>query len=289
MNKDRFLEFQNSIDKDLLEEAQNYRKTKVNWLRYTALAACFCAVIAGVLALRPWRSFRAGSAAPAAGAYVTEEASASEYGAAYSTFAFPDGALYDSAADAPEMPEPAAAPAEAREEAESAAEKRGEDALTFGAAVEESAAADTDSGVMFAIPNPVQECTLADLTAMGYEISLPDGAEPVFIAHIGEMAEVKFLCGGCEYLLRALKTGQSEDISGVYDTVRKAINWSDAATCYEIREGSEGIVFSWYSAEDGVQWCLLSRDCGPETLMKTAGEIRGADIPVPTEDMEDSK
>ena len=80
-----------------------------------------------------------------------------------------------------------------------------------------------------------------------------------------------------------MKTAQSEDISGVYDSVRKALNWSGNGTAYEIREGSEGIVLSWSSSEESTQWCLWSRDCGPEALMKTAGEIRGEEIPVPAE------
>lgn len=284
MNKERFLEFQNSIDKDLLEEAQNYRKEKVNWLRYAALAACFCAVIAGVLAWHPWRDLRMGASAPAAGAYAKEASSAQEAEAVFDTFASYDAAPAEPAAPMygiAEMPLPE--PAEAEESSGS-----GDTGMTFGA-VQESAGDNENSSGTALIPNPVQECTLADLEAMGYGIFLPDGAEPAFIARIGEMAEVKFLHGGCEYLLRALKTSQSEDISGVYDTVRKAMNWSDGTADYELREGSEGIVFSWYSADDGVQWCLWSRDCGPETLMKTAGEIRGAEIPVPTEDMEDSK
>lgn len=265
MNKERFLLFQNSIDKDLLEEAQNYRKEKVNWLRYAALAACFCAVIAGVLAWHPWRTNIKTAAVMASGAAAKEE-SAMEYSMVYDTFAAPEAAPMPEAAYDYEAAEPEEA-AEARESNDSV--------MTFGAAT--------------ALPNPVHECTLEELAESGYDMPLPDGAEPVFCAMINELAEVKFLYGGSEYLLRAKKTAESEDISGVYDSVRKALGWSDGGTEYELREGSEGIVFSWYSADDGVQWCLWSRDCGPETLLKTAGEIRGAEIPVPEEDMEDSK
>ena len=84
MNDERFLLFQNSIDEDLLEEAQNYHKQKVSWGRYAALAACFCAVIAGVLAWYPWKPFRMGAAAPAAGIYEKAESSAHQ-GLLYST------------------------------------------------------------------------------------------------------------------------------------------------------------------------------------------------------------
>ncbi len=273
MNDERFLLFQNSIDNDLLEEAQNYHKQKAKWGRYAALAACFCAVLAGVIAWHPWKPFRMGAAVPAAGAYEKAETS-EEQGLLYSTFSSADTSMYDSAAEAEEMPVPE--PAESFDDS----------LMTFGAAADGDADNSTNVGTQpssAAVPNPVRECTLEELMEMGYDMTLPFGAEPVFSASIGELAEVRFIYAGSEYLLRALKTDRSEDISGVYDSVRKALNWSDGACEYEIREGSEGIVFSWYSSGDEIQWCLFSRDAVPEALLKTAGEIRGAEIPVPEE------
>ena len=270
MNDERFLLFQNSIDEDLLEEAQNYHKQRSNWGRYAALAACFCAVLAGVLAWHPWKPFRMGAAAPAAGIYEKAESTA-EQGVLYSTYEAPAAAAYDFSAPAP-LPEPSES---YEEEADASYSQRNDSAMAFGAA------ADSGTSAATAMPNPVRECTLEELAEMGYDMTLPFGAEPVFIARIGELAEVRFLHEGCEYMLRALKTAQSEDISGVYDSVRRSFNWSDNECDYEIHSGSEGIVFSWYSFADGMQWCLFSRDAVPDTVLKTAGEIRGAEIPVP--------
>lgn len=283
MNDERFLLFQNSIDEDLLEEAQNYHKQKSNWGRYAALAACFCAVIAGVLAWHPWKPFRMGAAVPAAGVYEKTE-SAAEQGALYSTYAAPEAAVNDFSAPAAEMPLPE--PAESyEEEADTFYAQRNDSAMAFGAAADNGIESPAEFGTSAAtaMPNPVRECTLEELAEIGYDMTLPFGAEPVFSARIGELAEVRFMYEGCEYMLRALKTAQSEDISGVYDSVRRSLNWSDNDCDYEIHSGSEGVVFSWYSSVEGMQWCLFSRDAVPDTVLKTAGEIRGAEIPVPVE------
>ena len=283
MNDERFLLFQNSIDEDLLEEAQNYHKQKSNWGRYAALAACFCAVIAGVIAWHPWKPFRMGAAVPVAGVYEKTE-SAAEQGALYSTYAAPEAAVNDFSAPAAEMPLPE--PAESyEEEADTFYAQRNDSAMAFGAAADNGVESPAEFGASAAtaMPNPVRECTLEELAEIGYDMTLPFGAEPVFSARIGELAEVRFMYEGCEYMLRALKTAQNEDISGVYDSVRRTLNWSDSACDYEIHEGSEGIVFSWYSSVEGMQWCLFSRDAVPEAIMKTAGEIRGSEIPVPEE------
>ena len=283
MNDERFLLFQNSIDEDLLEEAQNYHKQKSNWGRYAALAACFCAVIAGVIAWHPWKPFRMGASVPVAGVYEKTE-SAAEQGALYSTYAAPEAAVNDFSAPAAEMPLPE--PAESyEEEADTFYAQRNDSAMAFGAAADNGVESPAEFGASAAtaMPNPVRECTLEELAEIGYDMTLPFGAEPVFSARIGELAEVRFMYEGCEYMLRALKTAQNEDISGVYDSVRKTLNWSDSACDYEIHEGSEGIVFSWYSSVEGMQWCLFSRDAVPEAIMKTAGEIRGSEIPVPEE------
>ncbi len=283
MNDECFLLFQNSIDEDLLEEAQNYHKQKSNWGRYAALAACFCAVIAGVIAWHPWKPFRMGAAVPAAGVYEKTE-SAAEQGALYSTYAAPEAAVNDFSAPAAEMPLPE--PAESyEEEADTFYAQRNDSAMAFGAAADNGVESQAEFGASAAtaMPNPVRECTLEELAEIGYDMTLPSGAEPVFSARIGELAEVRFMYEGCEYMLRALKTAQNEDISGVYDSVRRTLNWSDSACDYEIHEGSEGIVFSWYSSVEGMQWCLFSRDAVPEAIMKTAGEIRGSEIPVPEE------
>ena len=269
MNDERFLLFQNSIDEDLLEEAQNYHKQKSNWGRYAALAACFCAVIAGVIAWHPWKPFRMGAAVPAAGVYEKTE-SAAEQGALYSTYAAPEAAVNDFSAPAAEMPLPE--PAESYEkEADTFYAQRNDSAMAFGAAADNGVESPAEFGASAAtaMPNPVRECTLEELAEIGYDMTLPFGAEPVFSARIGELAEVRFMYEGREYMLRALKTAQNEDISGVYDSVRRTLNWSDSACDYEIHEGSEGIVFSWYSSVEGMQWCLFSRDAVPEAIMKT--------------------
>ncbi len=283
MNDERFLLFQNSIDEGLLEEAQNYHKQKSNWGRYAALAACFCAVIAGVIAWHPWKPFRMGAAVPAAGVYEKTE-SAAEQGALYSTYAAPEAAVNDFSAPAAEMPLPE--PAESyEEEADTFCAQRNDSAMAFGAAADNGVESSAEFGASAAtaMPNPVRECTLEELAEIGYDMTLPFGAEPVFSARIGELAEVRFIYEGCEYMLRALKTAQNEDISGVYDSVRRSLNWSDNDCDYEIHSGSEGIVFSWYSFAEETQWCLFSRDAVPEAIMKTAGEIRGSEIPVPEE------
>ena len=268
MNDERFLQFQRSIDDDILEEAAAWHKQKIAWGRYVALAACFCGVIAGVLAWHPWNTAKS-TAVMASGAAPA----AADTAVAYSVYAEPE--------EAP-VPEPEAAfdmadsgysrkgttqTAEAFEEEAGAVAESYDSVMTFGASA--------------AMPNPVRECTLEDLSGMGYDMHLPDGAETLFIAHIDMLGEVEFIFNENEYMLRAMRTTESEDISGVYDVVSSVSSWSAEGTDYELREGSEGVILSWYSHEDGTQWCLWSRGSGVAALLETAGEICGMEVPAP--------
>ena len=74
MSEKRFELFQKSIDDELLEEAGAYRKKKVNVFMIASMAACFCAVLAGLLAWHPWNSKAVNMTSQAV--YSTETAAA---------------------------------------------------------------------------------------------------------------------------------------------------------------------------------------------------------------------
>lgn len=256
MNKERFELFQGAIEEDLLEEAVKYRRKTVNFRYAATLAACFCAVLAGVLVWHPWnnRKGSSGSAVYSAPATVMESTDTTDSAAAKAAGAVQENSMMD--VFSAEMAEEEA-PAEAEPEA-------------YAADVMEEA----DRGPVSAgLVNPMHPRKMDELSQMGYGFTLPEGAEITWSGTIEtadeQIAQVMFLYSGEEYTVRAAH-GSEADISGVYDSAAAESNWLTDDLSVSLRKGAEGTVLLWYSEEKQTQWSLFGPSAEPDDVLLLA-------------------
>ena len=124
--------------------------------------------------------------------------------------------------------------------------------------------------------NPIQTVTAAELTQLGYRIPLPADAQNASyqLISLGQetapMASVSFQKADRDYTCRAVKSEQVEDISGIYQEWAESIDWAIGELQMQLRKAADSAWVGWFSAADGVQWCLSG---DPETVLHTAQEI----------------
>ena len=91
--------------------------------------------------------------------------------------------------------------------------------------------APTDASSMTALANPVHSVTEAELEKLGYTMVLPEGASAASYSVIDSgsggvpLAQVDFSYQEDSYTLRALKSGESTDISGLYADWAEDLEW----------------------------------------------------------------
>lgn len=130
-------------------------------------------------------------------------------------------------------------------------------------------------GNMAMVVNPMQSASAAELEQLGYQMPLPDGAQNTSYKLINTgravpMAQVSFQLAEEQYTCRAVKTEQAEDISGIYQQWTQSVDWVVDALELQLRRAADSAWVGWFSAEDGVQWCLSG---SPDGVMHTASEI----------------
>ena len=84
------------------------------------------------------------------------------------------------------------------------------------------------------------------------------------------MAQVSFLVNDRDYTCRAVKAEQAEDISGIYQEWAESIDWAIGELQMQMRKAADSAWVGWFSATDGVQWCLSG---DPDSVLLTAQEI----------------
>ena len=265
MSEKRFELFQNSIDDELLEEAGAYRKKHVNVRMIASLAACFCAVLAGLLAWHPWSSKAVNMSSQAV--YSMESAAAPAEAPA------PEAKAAGKTAGAEMRTEGAANAVTEEAEEESADMDAVMDVATFSASAD--APGSSDSGTSFAgLANPMHEASLEELAELGYAVLLPENAEVTWSGTIDtadtQLAQVAFTLDGEEYTWRALLTKEEADISGVYDTAAAETRWVTQDLSVILRKGNEGTLLLWYSAERSMQWSLWGQNAEPDDILTLA-------------------
>lgn len=147
------------------------------------------------------------------------------------------------------------------------------------------------------IANPVQSVTLADITALGYLLPLPEDAQMVeySLIELGgadgtPMAQAVYTEGGAAYTCRALKTDAPTDISGMYYEWDESLDWSVGTLSLQLRDNGDGEAWiGWYAPAEGTQWCL-SGGADRLELLHSAQSIvdnLGYDLAVAPENAED--
>jgi len=130
------------------------------------------------------------------------------------------------------------------------------------------------------IANPVRSATEAELTALGYSIPLPEGAQDAQYSLISggggnaaPLAQATFSINERQYTCRALKTQAQQDISGIYETWSVSLDWSIGTLEMQLRQTDGSAWVGWFSPEDGTQWCLSGEDGDGLGLLHTARSI----------------
>ena len=137
-----------------------------------------------------------------------------------------------------------------------------------------------DASSMTALANPVHSATEAELEKLGYTMVLPEGASGASYGIIDSgsggvpLAQVDFSYQKDSYTLRALKSGESADISGLYADWDEALEWQSGQLSiqYNSTDGTGWI--GWYDGE--TQWCLSAGDGADAPLVNTAYSIMQA-------------
>ena len=269
MSEKRFELFQKSIDDDLLEEAGAYREKRVNVFMIASMAACFCAVLAGLLAWHPWNSKAVNmtsqavysaetAAAPAEVPAPEAKAAAKTAGGELRTEGMEDAMMEEAEEESAEMDVLM-------------------DAATFSASAPASAGTEENGSSFVGLVNPMHEASLKELEKLGYSIPIPSDAEVTWSGTIAaadtELAQVDFLLAGEEYTWRAQRTKEQTDISGVYDSAAAESCWEADGLSVILRKGSEGTLLLWYAEERSMQWCLWGRNAEPDDILAMADEM----------------
>lgn len=130
------------------------------------------------------------------------------------------------------------------------------------------------------IVNPIRKVSAAEIRDLGYELPVPESAtEPsYYVIDSGQegsvpLAEVRFEQNGTAYTCRTKKTGQAEDISGIYASWIQDYQWDVDTLKVELTQAEDQTAcVGWYEEESGMQWCL-SGGTDALALMHTAQEI----------------
>ena len=158
-----------------------------------------------------------------------------------------------------------------------------EEAALSAAPTEEPEAAPAEQDAAPGGVDAVVPVTIEELSALGYDMALPDEAESPSYGLIelsgGQetpMAQATFTVDGKNFVCRALRTDTPQDISGVDAAWDAPVNWETVAVDLQIRQAAEEtlqpVVVSWYVPESGTQWCLIS-EAGSEKTVTTAYQI----------------
>lgn len=129
-----------------------------------------------------------------------------------------------------------------------------------------------DNGGNTQITNPWSDTTLENIRAMGYNMVLPDGAENITFTALStgengaEMVEADYTLDGAAYTCRAAKTGESEDISGLYETWDQDLSWTVGEAQLQMCTNNLTGYVSWFLPSEGQQWCVSSSSSDAKLL-----------------------
>jgi len=125
------------------------------------------------------------------------------------------------------------------------------------------------------------QSTEQEISGLGYELPLPEDASSIAYFLVKNEAETSvpmvqadYWRGGQAFTIRALKTEEPQDISGLHETWEQDLNWSVGSLSMQLRQSSgEAAWVGWYS--DNTQWCL-SGDADSRSLLYSAQDILDA-------------
>ena len=126
------------------------------------------------------------------------------------------------------------------------------------------------------IANPWSDTTLAQIRAMGYALTLPDGAENAAFTALNadetdaEMVQASYTLDGTAYTCRAAKASDPEDISGLYETWDQDLSWTVGEAQLQLCTNNLTGYVSWFLPDEGQQWCVSSSSSSDAELLENA-------------------
>ena len=127
------------------------------------------------------------------------------------------------------------------------------------------------------LPNPMRESSAEEiLEKIGVELKAPEGAQDTAYSIISsdrEIAQLRFTLNGEEYVCRAAKAEEEEDISGMnYEWMTE--EWLDGVQSYSIcfNKDAEGVI-GWYDEETGVMRSVSISSGADEQALLAAAEL----------------
>ena len=125
--------------------------------------------------------------------------------------------------------------------------------------------------------------TAAQLSAMGYDMKLPEEAEQVsyqvVTAAEEKAAQASFVIQGTRYIYRALKTAQQQQLS---DSKNQVLSWDAGKLDLQLLSSPSSTSVSWY-LEDNQTQCYLTAHANTREVLTTASQIlraTGLDVTV---------
>lgn len=122
------------------------------------------------------------------------------------------------------------------------------------------------------IANPWSDTTLAQIRAMGYALTLPDGAENAAFTALNadetgaEMVQASYTLDGTAYTCRAVKAFDPENISGLYETWDQDLSWTVGEAQLQLCTNNLTGYVSWFLPDEEQQWCVSSSGSDAELL-----------------------
>lgn len=131
--------------------------------------------------------------------------------------------------------------------------------------------------------------TFSDLSAMGYDMKLPEDAERIQYEILtladNEGAQASFRIRDTEYLYQAVKTPEQQPLSERANPETEVLTWNSGNLDIQLSSSSSSTSVSWYIPDDGIQWYLTAQ-AGVQEVLTTASQIlreTGLDVTVAPE------
>lgn len=134
--------------------------------------------------------------------------------------------------------------------------------------------------------------TAAQLSALGYEMKLPEKAERVRYEMVSlaekKAAQASFVIQGTKYIYQTVKTLEQQQLSGNSRSQSQVISWNTGNVDIQLLSSPSNTSVSWYLEDEQTQ-CYLTAHANTQEVLTTASQIlraTGLDVTVAPDNAE---
>ena len=128
----------------------------------------------------------------------------------------------------------------------------------------------------FFMPNSQSTVTASELSAMGYDMKLPEEAKQIRYALITrenqERAQASFVIQNTKYVYQAEKCVAVKQLTGQNTSNNQLLVWNTGALDLQLLASSNSTSVSWYQADDQTQRYLTAK-ANTQKVLTTASQI----------------